>query len=282
MHETRLRAEDLSFSYGPREILRHLSIELQAGQILCLLGPNGCGKTTLLRCLNGLLTPASGQVWLGNERLSQLDETRRAQLMGFVFQERPVLFPYSVMDMVCMGRTAYLGLFAKPSAEDTQISIHALEMVGILHLKDKRYNEISGGERQLALLARALAQQPQVLLLDEPTSHLDFGNQVIVLSTIQRLCEQTGLAVAMATHFPEHAMRLAHTVALMKGGVLMTSGAPESVLTEENLRQLYGVDVRVISTHDAQGLELRTVAVMLGGRSNALRDPDHMNQEVKS
>jgi len=269
----RVRLLAASFSYGSRAIFEGLDLELGEGEILSLLGPNGCGKTTLLRCVAGLLPLRAGQVLLDDQDLTALDETHRAQIMGFVFQEHTVLFPYTVLEVVRMGRAPHLGLFAVPSARDTEIALQAIETVGLRALAHERYTQISGGERQLALVARALAQEPQVLLLDEPTSHLDFGNQMLVLETIRQLAGERGLAVLMATHAPDHALFVADRVALMKGGGFLAVGVPGEVMTEENLRTIYRIDVRVVTVDGDDGAPLARAAVALPGgtRRNEVR-----------
>jgi ABC-type cobalamin/Fe3+-siderophores transport system ATPase subunit len=240
-----------------------LNLRLEQGQILCLLGPNGCGKTTLLHCVSGLTPLQEGRVFVDGKDMALLGEVERAKVMGFVFQEHNVLFPYTVLDVVRMGRAPHLGLFAVPSRQDTKIAEEAIEVVGIANLRLQRYTEISGGERQLALIARALAQEPSILLLDEPTSHLDFGNQTLILETISRLTRQRGLAVLMATHVPDHALFIATQVALMKGGGFLATGAPYEVVTEENLKALYGIDVRIVAVTGADGTAALRSAVPL-------------------
>ncbi len=261
--EPRIRLENAAFSYGNHCIFRNLSLQLEQGQILCLLGPNGCGKTTLLRCVSGLTPLAEGRVLVDGRDMAMLSEVERARIMGFVFQEHNVLFPYTVLDVVRMGRAPHLGLFSVPSGQDTQIADDAIALVGIKSLRLKRYTEISGGERQLVLIARALAQEPSILLLDEPTSHLDFGNQTLILETISRLARQRGLAVLMATHVPDHALFIATQVALMKAGRFLATGAPPDVVTEQNLKALYGIDVRIVAVSGAGGTPATHSAVPL-------------------
>jgi len=251
--EPRIRLESAAFSYGKHPIFRGLNLQLEQGKILCLLGPNGCGKTTLLRCVSGLAPLQEGRVLVDGKDMALFGEVERARIIGFVFQEHNVLFPYTVLDVVRMGRAPHLGLFSVPSKQDTQIAEEAIELVGIARLRLQRYTEISGGERQLALIARALAQEPSILLLDEPTSHLDFGNQTLILETISRLTRQRGLAVLMATHVPDHALFIATEVALMKAGDFLATGTPREVVTEKNLKDLYGIDVRIVAVSGADG-----------------------------
>jgi iron complex transport system ATP-binding protein len=250
--KSKLSLRNATFSYGKREIFSDLKLEVSQGDIFCLLGPNGCGKTTLLRCLNGALRLKKGSVWLDDGDISSLGIREIACLVGFVFQEHSVSLPYSVLELVLMGRAPHLGMFSTPSKKDTEIAEQALELVGISHLKDKRCTQISGGEKQLALIARTLAQETEVILLDEPTSHLDFKNQALVLRMIKKLAEQ-GLTIIMSSHFPNHAFLCSSRVAMMGGGRLIAVGNPEEAITEGNLRETYGIDeVKIYSVKDPE------------------------------
>ena len=251
-------------AYGEQSVFEGLDLMLGRAEILSLLGPNGCGKTTLLRCIAGLMPMRAGHVSLDGQDITGLTETERARLMGFVFQEHAILFPYSVLEVVRMGRAPHLGLFAAPAARDTAIAREAIATVGLDHLVDKRYTQISGGERQLALIARALAQDPKILLLDEPTSHLDFGNQMLVLETVRRLARERGITVLMATHAPDHALFVADRVALMQAGRLLAVGTPDDVMTEDNLRTLYRTEIRVVTVEDGEGRPLVRAAIAVG------------------
>lgn len=245
----RLAVVNASFGYSAKPVFSDVNLSINSGEVFSLLGPNGCGKTTLLRCLNGLLKLQRGNVYLNGADIAELDTVKVAQTVAYVFQGQGVAFPYSVREMVRMGRTPHLGFFASPSQRDAEIAENALFTVGILHLADASYGQISGGERQLVLIARALAQEPSVMLLDEPTSHLDFGNQTLVLQTIAQLAAQKKIAVVMTTHFPNHALHVSGNVALMKKGGFLASGRPEEVMTEENLAELYGIRIRVVQTN---------------------------------
>jgi len=260
---SRIRLTRGTFSYGEHEIFRDVDLDLAAGDVVCLLGPNGCGKTTLLHCLSGFLALDRGDVQLDGRDLRDLSETERARRLGFVFQEHSIHFSYSVSQVVQMGRAPHLGFLAVPSKEDMEIVDEALETVGIAHLRDRPYTHISGGERQLALIARALAQKPRVLLLDEPTSHLDFGNQMLILEMVSKLAREGGLAVVMTTHFPDHALLVSNRVALMKDGGFAAVGRPQEVITEANMRTLYGIDVQIIDVDREASGRARAVVPFL-------------------
>ncbi|MCE7699492.1 MAG: ABC transporter ATP-binding protein, partial [Methanobacterium paludis] len=191
----------------------------------------------------------SGNILLNNEDIYSMDNVDLAKIIGYIPQSHSSTFAFSVFDMVLMGRAPHLSLTSSPEEKDFNIADKALESLNISHLKDKTYNEISGGERQLVLLARVLAQQPQVLLLDEPTSHLDFGNQIRTLEVINRLSE-SGLSVIMTSHYPDHAFLSSNKVAIMNNGSIKTMGKPEDVVTEDNMRDAYGIDVKVIDVDE--------------------------------
>ena len=264
-----------AFAYERHAVFHDLSLSLEPGRVAALLGPNGCGKTTLLRCLGGALPLQAGRVTLEGRDLSRFGELERARRIAYVFQEHRTVFPYSVLETVRMGRTPHLGFLGSPGPHDTAIAERALATMGCEHLRAARYTEISGGERQLVLIARALAQEPTILLLDEPTSHLDFGNQMLLLAAVERLARERGLAVLMSTHHPDHALLVAQHVYLMRGGAFLAEGSPRDVITAENMRALYGIDVWVTNA-GAQG-DRRVVVPVLGPRMDEpyyREDPD--------
>jgi iron complex transport system ATP-binding protein len=241
-----------AFRYGAHEIFSGVDLDIFRGELLSVFGPNGCGKSTLLRCMGGALPLEAGTVRLDKTDISGLDTAGRARRIGFLFQNHTPAFPYPVLDVVSMGRAPYLGLFGAPASKDIALAEQALDRVGVLHLKDRPYTEISGGERQLVLLARTLAQQPDVILLDEPTSHLDLKNQVTSLRAIGELAAQ-GVTIVMTTHDPNHALRLSGRVVMMRPGGAMVSGPVSEVVTGAALTATYGIDIAVISVPRPNG-----------------------------
>jgi iron complex transport system ATP-binding protein len=239
-----LHVKDLGFGYPERAVGRGVSFSLEEGRVLVLLGPNGSGKTTLFKTLLGLLAPQAGSIEVMGSPLDALSRADLARRMGYVPQAYAGYFPFTVFDMVLMGRTAHLGPFAGPGRHDREVARATLERLGIGELADRPYTRISGGQRQLALVARALAQEPRILVMDEPTASLDFGNQVRVLEQIRRLAAQ-GLAVILSTHHPDHAFLCAHQVVLLANGGVANQGSPAEVVTDQNLQAVYGVDVSV-------------------------------------
>ena len=235
-----LQACALSVGHGRRCVAQGLDFALAPGEVLCLLGANGIGKTTLLRTLLGLLPPLAGEVRAHGQNVAAWPRAAFARHVGYVPQAHAGLFPFTVEDVVLMGRASRVGRFSAPGAEDRRIARQCLEMLGIAHLRASSYTAISGGERQLALIARALAQRPALLVMDEPTASLDFGNQIRVLEHIERLRGE-GMAVLMTTHQPEHALRVADRIALLGGGRLVAIGAPHATATAAALAALYGV-----------------------------------------
>jgi iron complex transport system ATP-binding protein len=238
-------AEKLAFGYPGRTVGDGVSIQVVPGEALALLGPNGGGKTTLLKTMLGLLKPHAGVVNLDGRSMTSLSVAERARRIGYVPQAHAGTFAFAVRDVVLMGRTAHHGLFASPTAADRAIAEEKLSILGVPHLADQPYTMISGGERQLVLIARALAQQPRYVVLDEPTASLDFGNQGKVMAQIQALTGQ-GLGVLFTTHDPNQALRFADHVALLGEGRMLAAGAPRDVLTAEALSALYRAGVQTI------------------------------------
>lgn len=237
-----LELRDLAFGYGTSMVGGGVSLTLRPGEVLALLGPNGAGKTTLFKTMLGLLAPLGGEVLLDAAPLETLDRKERARRIAYVPQAHAALFPFTVRDVVLMGRAAQVAPFSAPGRNDREVAATALERLGMAHLSDRPYTEISGGERQMTLIARALAQQPKVLVMDEPTASLDYGNQMRVLGHVRRLARE-GMAVVLSTHNPDHVFMVADRVALLHEGRLAGLGAPADVLTVERVKQLYNIDV---------------------------------------
>ncbi|HXF53367.1 MAG TPA: ABC transporter ATP-binding protein [Hyphomicrobiaceae bacterium] len=239
-----VEARGLGFGYPDKAIGRDVNLEIRPGEVLCLLGPNGSGKTTLFKTLLGLLPLQAGEVLVSGEPIARLPRAEIARRIAYVPQAHAAHFPYRVLDMVVMGRTAHMGLFAAPTEADRARARKALEALGIAELAENDYTRISGGQRQLALVARALAQDAPVIVMDEPTASLDFGNQVVVLSEVKRLAAK-GLAIMLSTHDPDHAFSIGTRVALLDDGRIVAQGAPADVLTAERLASVYGVRVAI-------------------------------------
>lgn len=242
--EVLISARGLGFGYPGTAVGRGVDLDVRAGEVVCLLGPNGSGKTTLFKTLLGLLRLQAGGVSIEGAPIASLSRQEIARRIAYVPQAHAATFPFSVIDMVVMGRTAHLGLFAAPTEADRAKARAVLEMLGIADLAEQPYTRISGGQRQLALIARALAQETRLIVMDEPTASLDFGNQVKVLREVKRLSRR-GLGVVLSTHDPDHALATASRVLLLHDGGLIADGPPREVLTPERLNTVYGVKVTI-------------------------------------
>jgi iron complex transport system ATP-binding protein len=242
-----IEVNHLSFAYDKdKPVFTDISFHLPPGKIFTILGPNGTGKSTLIKCLVGLLTPGSGEIHLSGEKMESISHRKQARIMAYVPQAHQIIFPFPVLDYVLMGRSPHLSVFGQPGSNDYLKAMQALKKVGVDYLADRPISEISGGEFQLISIARALTQSPSLLILDEPTSHLDFGNQFKVLSIIEELAGE-GLSVVMSSHFPDHALLISHVVAVMQETRFIGIGTADEVITKELMEQAYGIDV-VIST----------------------------------
>jgi iron complex transport system ATP-binding protein len=245
-----LAARALDFGFRARTLGRAVDLELAPGRIVCLLGPNGSGKTTLMRTLLGLMPPLGGSVMLDSKPLGDWAPRERAARLAYVPQAAESYFDFSVMEMVEMGRTAHGGVFSHPGKADRERAWGALERLGIAALADQPIHRVSGGERQLALIARALATEATHLLMDEPTANLDYGNQALILEETARL-KSSGVGILFSTHHPEHALRIADDAILLKGGAILRRGAPAEVVTAASLTELYGRTITHFPAHIA-------------------------------
>lgn len=259
-----LEAKDVSFYYKPgRMVLKNVSFRLDIGDILCILGPNGTGKTTLLRCLLSLNRIKGGEILINGNGVEDISFKQRAQNMAYVPQSASMSFPYEAQEVVMMGRVAHLPLGSAHSAKDHAIVEEVMERLSISHLSGRRFQQLSGGERQMVLVARALAQQAVILVMDEPTSNLDYSNQVKMLQLIKELSTQ-GYAILMTSHFPDHAFLACNRAALMRDGSIMAQGTPDEIVTSDNLTRLYQTPIRVVeaSIHETDSTMKVCVPIM--------------------
>lgn len=241
----KITIENIGFSYADgRPIFQDVSFAIEPGNVIAILGPNGAGKTTLLNCLANLRAPSGGRICIDGKPMGQMPVRQVAQAIGFVPQLIVPTFSYTVLDYVVTGCAPHLGMLERPKQEHYDIAAEALERMRITHLAHKNYTEISGGERQQASIARAIAQHPAVILMDEPTAHLDYGNQFRVLEVIHSMAEN-GFGVAFTTHNPDHALSIRGSVAVMGRGGNFRFCESADVLSEEFLRELYGVPLEI-------------------------------------
>ena len=241
-----LEVKNLSFSYGDRTVLKDISFCAEYGEFLSVLGPNGVGKSTLFRCLLGLLTPNGGTTEIDGRSISDMTPGELSRRIAYIPQSHSPVFNYSVLDMVLMGTTAQLGKFSSPGEAQRALALEALEHLGIAALKDRGCRSLSGGERQLVLIARAIAQQAKILIMDEPSSSLDFGNRVRVMETVKRLTGD-GYAVIQSTHDPDQAYLYSDKILALYDGTVLAWGTPGETVCDAYMTKLYGVDVDVCS-----------------------------------
>lgn len=249
--------KDAGFSYGAVPVFSGLDLSVRQGEVLCLFGPNGCGKTTLIDCVLGHLTLKSGAINIFGMEQRLYSNNELAKKIAYVPQTHQKTFPYSVRDVVVMGRTPHIPPLSSPSVIDFEIADAALNTIGISHLRNRIYTQISGGETQLVILARAIAQSSPVIMMDEPAAHLDFRHEFLFLETISRLVREQGLTIVMSTHSPNHAFHFENAglpvrIALMNEGRFVETGTPGSVLNQSNMKMMFGLETRLL-THKKKG-----------------------------
>lgn len=246
------------FSYDSRKVFDNINFELSDGEILCVLGSNGVGKTTLLKCMMGLQKWRQGETLIDGININQIPQKEFWKKIAYVPQAKNSAFSFSALDMVTMGRSSHLGTFSQPSKEDEKLALEAMETCGIAWLKDKLCTEMSGGELQMVLIARALTVNPQMLVLDEPESNLDFKNQLVILNIIEKLAKEKNISAIVNTHFPAHAMKIGTKALILNKNAEPIFGKAGEIINEENMKKTFSVQVH-ISEFDFENKHYRSV-----------------------
>ena len=243
-----INVESLSFSYGAHQVLRDISFHMGRGEFLSILGANGVGKSTLFRCILGLLKGYTGKVIIDGTDTKELSPREMAKLVAYIPQHTSSAYNFSVEEIVLMGATAGLSSFRSPGKKEKKRAEEAMERIGIHSLRDRCFHHLSGGEQQLAILARAIVQDSKVLMLDEPTASLDFGNQMLVLTQVRNLSRE-GYTIIQTTHNPEHAYSFSDRILALKDGSVFRSGSPAEVIVPDVMEALYSVETRISSLY---------------------------------
>ena len=261
---------DYTYPVSNQQVLRGVSLSLAEGEILSILGPNGAGKSTLLNCMAGLLKPSGGRIMLSGSELSSLSPREIARDVGYVPQSHTPSFSYTVLHFAMMGRAPHVGALQKPREEDEETAMESLRLLSIDHMAERPYTEISGGERQLAIIARALTQQPKAILFDEPTAHLDYGNQHRILQLIRTLAAR-GYGVIITTHNPDHALLLGGKAAVLDRGGELVYGECTEIITEGRLREIYKTDLRLLNIEELKRVACLPMNLTEGDCGDAMR-----------
>jgi len=243
-----LKIRDVYFRYRDRIVLKQISFSVKKGEICGLLGPNGCGKTTLLKCINRILHNESGTIRVNDRDVSKLSRNEIARMVALVPQELNIMFSFSVLQMVLMGGSARYGFSGIPHKKDYLAASGILEELHIGHLASRKYNELSGGEKQLVLIARALFQKPEVILLDEPTSHLDFKRQHLIMEMIKKVTAERGLTALITLHDPNTAGRYCHRLIMLNRGRIFHQGPRDRIFHRETLESIYDMKINIEHT----------------------------------
>ncbi len=248
-----LAVKDLFFSYKTENVLKGISFDVTEGTLVCVLGKNGAGKSTLFRCILGLLKGYGGKIGIDGMKADTLSAGELARKISYIPQNHSTAFSYSVFDMVMMGTTTHLGQFINPGKKERATADAALEMMNIKHLKSRNFSNISGGEQQMVLIARAIAQQTKIIIMDEPCANLDYGNQIKVMKAVKNLARR-GYLVIQSTHNPEHVFLFADEVLVILDGKVEAKGKADEILTEELLKKIYGINVNL---HKIAGRQIK-------------------------
>lgn len=257
-----LDVKNLSFSYRCWNVLDGVNFKAETGNLVCVLGKNGAGKSTLFRCVLGLLPHYKGVITIDGKSIKELKAEELAQKIAYIPQVHSSAFGYSVTDMVLMGTTAQVKRFASPGKQQYKLAMEALETMNISHLADRNYMHISGGEQQLVLVARVIAQQAKIIIMDEPCSNLDYGNQIKLMQEVKKLSRQ-GYLIIQSTHNPEQALLFADQVMVLHDGKVERFGNPDEVIDEDLLYKVYGINVQL---HDIAQNSIRVCVPTLERR----------------
>lgn len=240
---------NLNVSYGRHHVLKDVSFTVDSGKLVCVLGPNGVGKSTLFGCILGLNSQRDGVIEIDGSNIENMSIRQRAQLISYIPQSHSPIFSYSVKDIVLMSTESTIKGFGSPKKEQIKMAEDAMEKVGISYLADRKYTQISGGERQLVMIARALAQQAKTIIMDEPTSNLDYGNQIRVMTRIKELAKE-GYTIIQSSHQPDQAFLYADEILVLYKGQVLIQGSPKDVLTQQIIHDIYGIDVEIKSLNE--------------------------------
>lgn len=254
-----LEINELYGGYGNGDIVKGVTFHADQGEILCLIGPNGCGKTTLFRLLLGSIPLSSGSILIHGRNIRELSQKELANQIAYIPQYHTPIFDYTVLDIVLMGRASHFSAFDKPKAIDRKAAFEALEKVNAIHLANQKYISLSGGQRQLVLIARAICQSANIFVMDEPAANLDYANHQVLMDVILDLAKK-GYCIIMSTHSPEYPSSINSKVLLMKNGRVAGFGTPKQIITPENLESAYGIEMDVVTITDRYGAE-RTVCL---------------------
>lgn len=249
----KIEVRDGNFYYGKHDKSANslyqtdINFTLNSGEIMAILGPNGAGKTTILKCITGLLNWKTGQTYIDDEALSSIPYKTIWKRFGYVPQAHKMVFGFTLEELVVMGRAPYISSFSQPSKKDRDAAIQALDSVGIAHLAKRSCNEVSGGELQLALIARTLVSEPEVLILDEPESHLDIKKQIVILQTLKKLAKEKGISCMINTHYPNHAFYLADRILMTAKQRDVLYGSVHEIMTETRMKEYFGIELKKMS-----------------------------------
>ena len=271
----KIETQNVCLSYGRKTVLKDVTFQVTPGEMVGLIGPNGCGKSTLIRALSHIISPYSGKMLLDGKEVAKIPRRDLARLIGVVPQMPLLPSAFTAFEIVLMGRNPHLGLFQYEGPREMSIAWQAMERTGTQSLAQRRINELSGGEIQCLLIARVLAQETKAILLDEPTANLDIGRQVEILDLIKNLCSENNLAVLAAIHDLNLATQYCNRLILINDGRIQAEGTPREVITSQNIKEVYGAE-SCVYTHPVNRLPV----VLLSAGNGKLASPGDLIKEI--